>query len=629
MPGWIAELLVENDAKVSLNEIRDLLEALDAQAHAKGFEDGRMRAADHEIEAAERDYRLRFEARFLEEYAHGSVQMARETDAVPSLRGRDPYPDSSHGARSGPRRKGRRTSETLVRGGGRANPEGSAGPPNLERAGTPRGLLARRGTSSRSRAASLELLPTGTGEHHGQALRGGGPRPIEAGAQERPAPPRDACGGKGVRGVAPEAVLSDLRSVPQRCPFVILRIRNRSRSIIALVSERFGVRSEEMLHEGRGSGKQMRVAVVGGGIVGLFTAWNLEKEGADVTLFEEGTPGKGSVHAAGIIEPATAYRTNTISFLRRVWRFWKSGTCTIRRVDGSWLVESLRQLERRPLEGMENALRELSVTSVEQYEALAQERNDFDYTELGLIERYDDPRHFAEERTLALSRRSVVPVEVREAEGPAGVLFFPDVSWLHTERFVERLMRELTKTKVIRERVHRVDLDGTVSTIKVSTRFDAVAACTGVSCRKLGVPVTGVRGYGWHARTSTRVDTASIFVDRGIAVVPFVNEVKVTGGWDFDLYSSPLHVPGVLDAARKVVAIDAILDFKEGSRPCTPDGLPTVGMKQRVVAATGGFRLGWSFAPALGRHAALLCLDRARNDPFLARFCSSLHSGRL
>jgi D-proline dehydrogenase len=408
-----------------------------------------------------------------------------------------------------------------------------------------------------------------------------------------------------------------------------LQKRRRPRNIIALVSERFGVRWEESLHRGHGRGTQMRVAVVGGGIVGLFTAWYLEKEGADVTLFEEGAPGKGSVHAAGIIEPSTAYRTNTISFLRRVWRFWKSGTCTFRRVDGSWLVESLRQLERAPLEGAEGALRELSDTSVAQYEALAQERNDFDYTELGLVERYDDPVHFAEERTVALSRRSVVPVEVREEEGRAGVLFFPEVSWLHTERFVERLMRELTKTQVVRQRVHRVELNGTVSTDKMTVRFDAVTACTGVSCRKLGVPMTGVRGYGWHARTHGKVDVASIFVDRGIAVVPFADEVKVTGGWDFDLSASPVHIPSVLNAARKVVAIDAILDFKEGSRPCTPDGLPTVGKKERVVAATGGFRLGWSFAPSLGRHAALLCLDRARNDPFLARFCSTLHSGRL
>jgi D-proline dehydrogenase len=373
----------------------------------------------------------------------------------------------------------------------------------------------------------------------------------------------------------------------------------------------------------------MRVAVVGGGIVGLFATWYLRREGVDVTLFEEGDLGAGSVHAAGIIEPATAYRTNTFSFLRRVWRLWKSGTCTFRWVDGRWLAESLHQLERTPVEGSESVLQELSRTSVAQYQALARERNDFAYTEHGLVERFDDPEHFEEEKALALSRRTMVPVEVREGEGTAGALFFPGVSWLHTEQFAERMTRELAGVTVVHRRVDRVQLDGTVSAGSVTDQFDAVAVCSGVSCRKLGVPLTGLRGYGWHARTRRSVDTAIIFVDRGTAVVPFADEIKVTGGWDFDLSTRPYHAGAVLDSVRSTIPIETLLDFKEGSRPCTPDGLPTIGRRERMVVATGGFRLGWSFAPGMGRHAALLCLDRTRNDPFLARFCTSLHSGNL
>jgi hypothetical protein len=52
--GRIAELLVESHARIGLNEIRDLLEALDARAHSEGFEDGQRSADDHEDEAAKR-----------------------------------------------------------------------------------------------------------------------------------------------------------------------------------------------------------------------------------------------------------------------------------------------------------------------------------------------------------------------------------------------------------------------------------------------------------------------------------------------------------------------------------------------------------------------------------------------
>jgi D-proline dehydrogenase len=372
----------------------------------------------------------------------------------------------------------------------------------------------------------------------------------------------------------------------------------------------------------------VRVAVVGGGIVGLFAARYLEREGAEVSVFEAGTPGAGSVHAAGIIEPTTAYRTNTFAFLRRVVRLWRNGTCTFRGTDARWLLESLRQLERTPVEGAEAAMRELATTSIAEYRAMAEERNDFDFADRGLVERYDDPRHFAEERADAEARRSVVPVEVRP-EGPAGSLFFPEVAWLHTERFVDRIVKELPRSRFVRQRVVRVGLDGTVGAGATSSRFDAVLACTGVSCRRLGVPLTGVRGYGWHARSRARLDQATIHVDRGIALVPFPQEVKVTGGWDFDLSDGLGHVDSVLAAVRRVIAIDELLDFKEGSRPCTPDGLPTAGRRDRLVVATGGFRLGWSFAPGLGRHAARLALGRERNEPFLARFCGGLRSGNV
>jgi D-proline dehydrogenase len=373
----------------------------------------------------------------------------------------------------------------------------------------------------------------------------------------------------------------------------------------------------------------VKTAVVGGGIVGLFTAWHLEREGADVTVFEEGPLGAGSVHAAGIIEPANAFRTNTIAFLRRVGRLWRNGTCTFRRFDGRWLLESLHQLERIPAEGMDECLRDMAEVSMTRYEALAQERNDFQYTRSGVVESYDDPRHFAEERDLALARKSYFPVEVRDQQGGAGALFFPDVGALHTEQFAERMARELPRTKVVRRRVSRVELDGTVVAGAESPRFDAVAVCTGVSCRKLGVPLTGVRGYGWHTRGPRTTTVPVIFEDRGVAVVPFADELKVTGGWDFDLSTSPYQVESVLRTARGAVAIDKILDFKQGSRPCTPDGLPTVGKKGQLVVATGGFRLGWSFGPALGKHAAQLCLDQTRNQPFLSRFCGQIHSGNL
>ncbi len=373
----------------------------------------------------------------------------------------------------------------------------------------------------------------------------------------------------------------------------------------------------------------MRVAVVGGGIAGLFTAYYLERGGAEVTLFDERGPGAGSVHAAGIIEPTTAYRTNTFAFLRRVARLVRRRTCTFRSVDPRWLLESARQLEREPPAGAAETLRGMGRASLATYAALAAARDDFGYAQRGLLERFDDPRHFREERDAALEQRSVTPVEVRDDAGGAGALYFPGVAWLHTERFVDRIVRELPRTQLLRERAVGVTLEGDVRTAEGVRRYDRVAVCTGVSARSLGVPLTAVRGYGWHVRARNPPEVATIHVDRGVAVVPFAQELKVTGGWDFDLARGLSRAGTVLDAVRQVIDLQEVVDADHGARPCTPDGLPTVGRKGSVVVANGGFRLGWSFAPAMGEAAAKLCLDRAENDPFLARFCGGIHAGRF
>ncbi len=373
----------------------------------------------------------------------------------------------------------------------------------------------------------------------------------------------------------------------------------------------------------------MRVAVVGGGIAGLFTAYHLEREGAEVTVFDGREPGAYSSHAAGIIEPSTAYRTNTFAFLRRVLRLWRDRTCVYRSADPSWWLESLRQFERPPLPGAEAALLRLGRSSRATYLALHEAADDFGFARGGLVERFDNARHFAEERANALAHAPDAPVEERPNPGGAGALYFPEVTWLDTGRCVQRLRRELARTHWVRASVRAVGLDGSLRTDAGSERFDTVALTTGVTSRAVGVPLTGVQGYGWHVVSRTPVETATIYVDRGIAVVPLAGRLKVTGGWDFDLGEKPTGASRVLAAIRQVVAVDEILDFRYGSRPTTPDGLPTVGRRGAVVVANGGFRLGWSFAPGMGEAAAELCLGKASNDPFLARFTGGLRGGRL
>lgn len=368
----------------------------------------------------------------------------------------------------------------------------------------------------------------------------------------------------------------------------------------------------------------MRVAVVGAGIVGLFAASELHRAGAEVTAFDPEAPGARSVHAAGIIEPSRAYRTNTVAFLRRVVRYWAQGTCRLRSVDPRWLAYAATSLGTGSAPGAQDALDRLATVSVEAYRALAAAGNDFGYSERGLREKYRDPRHFDVERRNAEARSPRVPVEVEEGSDGGGNLFFPTLGWLHTERCTERLVRDTGGISWIRARVGRVFWNGSVEVGGRTERFDRVVVCTGVDARRLGLPLTAVRGFGWHLRSTTHVPCATILVDEGVAFSPFEGDLKATGGWDFDLSGSTAHADRILKLIRAQLAVEEVVEFNHGWRPCAPDGLPLVSREDAVVVANGGFRLGWSFAPGLGQCAADLALGTSGNDRFLARYHSAL-----
>lgn len=359
----------------------------------------------------------------------------------------------------------------------------------------------------------------------------------------------------------------------------------------------------------------MRVAVLGGGITGLFVSKFLAEEGAEVTLYEPQDLGHFSVHAAGLIEPYRFDRMNTTGMIVKMLKYMRRGVTSLRRLDGRWVLELLKTLNRDPPEEAWSTIREMAKFSLRYYREMAEVRNDFDYRDDGLLEVYRSREEL--ERGEEEEKRSPFKArfEVVDLEGFAGAVFFPDLSRLATEKFVARISRELEERKV---RVRREE--GKVQGNKVNgEEYDVVVLSNGVWMRReLTLPLTAFKGYGAWVRGESKFKNAMVLAEEGVAISPLSDHVKVTAG-----FSADFSTQGSMDLLGKVadvVKAEEVLRYSQGFRPCSPDGFPIIGRRGDWVVVTGACRLGWSYGPAMGRWGADLVLGKVRSLGYLSRY---------
>ncbi|WP_052886104.1 D-proline dehydrogenase [Thermoproteus uzoniensis] len=357
--------------------------------------------------------------------------------------------------------------------------------------------------------------------------------------------------------------------------------------------------------------------VVGGGVVGLFAAYYLKREGADVTLLEMGGLAHSSRAAAGVLE-FTKFELNRINvrgYAQRYLGMVRRGKAAVRSLDLAWLVLYLKMYGREPGEETWSFLKEMAQFSRREYLRLAEEQNDFELREEPVYEVVDDVEKEAE----ALRRDPLGPrFEIGEIDGARAIVYL-DPLIISTDLAAERLAREISGVKVVNKRAVKVG-DGAVELEGGKVlRADAVVVAGGWWSRRFGVPVAPLKGYGVRAKTEKRPGrTVADFVG-GVFVVPFSRWVKITGRFDLDPHPDAKYLPNVLEAAARWVGKADVVDASVGFRPCTPDGLPVLERRGDVVFATGTCRLGWTYAPAMGRIAADLALGRRRDTPITTR----------
>ena len=393
------------------------------------------------------------------------------------------------------------------------------------------------------------------------------------------------------------------------------------------------------------------ILIIGGGVIGLCTAYYAAKRGHRVTLIErlprerEGC----SFGNAGMIVPShfipLAAPGAVALALRWMWNP-ESPLYIQPRLDWdliSWGWKFLRASTREHVRRAAPLIRDLSFASRACFETLA-ETLDFGLVKRGLLMLCKTQHALDEEaKTAALANQLGVPAEVLGAKAVAaldpavrmdvvGGVHFPKDCHLSPGRLMAALQRELESAGVefhFESVVTGWRADGRrVEAVKTNAgdfAADEFVLCGGAwsptVARDLRVRLPTQAGKGYSltlARPRQLPQMCAIFSEARIAVTPmaganaegatlrFGGTMEIAG---LDERINARRVQGIIKAVPRYFPDFTAEDFAgiqpwSGLRPCSPDGLPYVGRfaaYENFSTATGHAMMGLSLGPVTGK----------------------------
>jgi D-amino-acid dehydrogenase len=399
-----------------------------------------------------------------------------------------------------------------------------------------------------------------------------------------------------------------------------------------------------------GAGGSPDVLVVGAGIIGAACAYELAGAGARVVVLERGGGwGEGcSWGNAGLIVPSHSRPIAAPESLRAGlgWMLRHDSPFGLRPRPSmlSWLLQYMRASTSARAAAGETLQRELAVESLALLRELADAGIDAGFEQRGCLTVHtsaDGEEHAAaeagSETGRVLGARLLSAAEARELE-PAlssavrAAVLFPNEAQCDPVRLVRAIgAAAIERGAELRRRVEVLAVRGdavetTHGTMHGGHVILAAGAWSGRLAEPAGVriPLQGGKGYAveWSP-TGLRLPLY-MHAERCVAN-PMADRLRMTGGLlldGLDERFDPRRVQAIRQAAATVLGLDAEPRLTwRGLRPCTPDGLPVIGIHSRaprVIAATGHGMLGVTLAPLTGRLVADLVAGRA-DHPALPR----------
>jgi len=387
------------------------------------------------------------------------------------------------------------------------------------------------------------------------------------------------------------------------------------------------------------------VLVIGGGAIGVSSAYYLNQTGRSVTLIERGDICSGSSYGnAGLIVPSHSIPLAAPGVIAKglKWMLNPESPFYIKfRFDRqliSWLWKFRKACSETQMLRAIPVIRELNFASLQLYDELAGiEDLDFGYEKRGMAIIFRTEKGFQDGiKEARLMENNGIEIRVLKEQdvndmantetSAVGGVYYPQDAHINPHRYVQGLADYVAEKGVdVRTSTEVLAFEssgGRVNSIK-TTKGDfsaeeivlAGGTWSGEIGKELGINllIQAAKGYsGTFKRTTDCPDVPFGLAESKAILTPMGDTMRVAGTLELAGLDPSVNMRRVQAVLKSIPAyfpdIDSdaleLIEIWRGLRPCTPDGLPYLGRSQQydnLTIAAGHAMIGMSLSPITGK----------------------------
>ena len=391
--------------------------------------------------------------------------------------------------------------------------------------------------------------------------------------------------------------------------------------------------------------RKKEVIIVGGGIIGLATAYYLNLEGHDVSVIDQDKIKSGASHInSGYLTPSHIIPLAAPGMISKGfrWMFNNSSPFYIKpRFDldlVNWGMKFIKSCTSEHVQKSMKSILDINLLSKKLFIEMQQSNTfDFHLESKGLLMAYKTSLAEREEAKAAswakdlgiivkqLSKEEILKIQPKVPMEVAGAFMYESDAHTTPELFMNNLKNHLMSRGVkffldtvvtsFQKKEKKIEALNTNKGIFKADEFVlATGAWTEKILKELGIKLSiqAGKGYSFDVQHITGLSIPAILSEAKVAVTPMSGYTRFGGTMEISGINSKINsrrVLSIVNAAKEYypgieIPLTSVDKARSGLRPLSTDGLPFIGRHssfKNLVLASGHAMMGWSLGPATGK----------------------------